>query len=201
MMPAMTAPALQRPASHAELDDLTLARARRGEDAACRALVVRYQKVVFAVLHRVLAGSRAQGQVEDLAQETFLRVFKALPGFRADGPARLSTWILTIASNLAVDVLRKRQLSVVGMEDASHVPSPLRADHAADARRVGRAVETALARLPEEQRVLFVLRAYHDVSHEELCAAFDLELGTVKSRLSRARAALQQSLSAMEVTP
>src|SRR5260221_14313014 len=69
-----------------ELDELTLARAQRGDEAAARALVERYQRRVFALLSRMLGGQRAL--VEDLAQETFLRVFRALPGFTAAGPAR-----------------------------------------------------------------------------------------------------------------
>jgi RNA polymerase sigma-70 factor (ECF subfamily) len=202
MMAVMTlVPATAPAAARNELDELTLARARKGEDRACRVLVERYQRPVFALLSRLLHATVHAGQVEDLAQESFLRVFRALPGFRSDGAARLSTWILTIASNLAVDTLRRRRGTTVDLQEASHLHAVERSDHSAVKHAVGASLQAAVAALPEEQRVLFLLRAYHDVSHEELAASFGLELGTVKSRLSRARAALRDVLTQQEVLP
>src|SRR5689334_18072791 len=93
-----------------ELDELTLARAQRGEETARRALVLRYQDPVHALLWRLLGGTRRQALVEDVAQEAFLRVFRALPRFVQGGPARLSTWIFTIATRLAMMELRKKPL-------------------------------------------------------------------------------------------
>jgi len=188
-------------APRAELDELTLMRARRGERAACKTLVERYQRPVFALLSRMLVNSAHAGQLEDLAQETFLRVFKALPGFKTDGPARLSTWILTIASNLAVDSLRKKRGNLVDLEEAAHVHAVERSDHSAVRNAVGASLQAAVATLPDEQRALFLLRAYHDVSYDELAASFSLDVGTVKSRLSRARSALKEQLAATEVVP
>ena len=88
-----------------ELDPGLLSRCQAGEQAALRLFVEHYQRAVFALLSRVL-GQRPE--VEDLAQETFLRAIVALPGFAPAGPARLSTWLLTIATRLALDVCRKR---------------------------------------------------------------------------------------------
>lgn len=89
-----------------ELDPATLARARNGDPIAFRAFVVRYERPVFALLSRLMGRGR---EVEDLAQETFLRAFRALPGFDPDGPARVSTWLLTIATRLALDARKKRR--------------------------------------------------------------------------------------------
>src|SRR5215213_1464126 len=89
-----------------ELDEVTLARAQRGDRAAQAMLVERYQRPVFALLSRMVGRERAL--VEDLAQETFLRVLRSLAGFTVNGPARLSTWIVTIATRLALDHLRRR---------------------------------------------------------------------------------------------
>jgi len=86
-----------------DLDDLTLARAKAGDESARGALIERYQRPVFALLWRML---RDRGAVEDLAQETFLRALAALARFDPGGPARLNTWILTIAARLALDHLR-----------------------------------------------------------------------------------------------
>ncbi|HVV88747.1 MAG TPA: sigma factor, partial [Kofleriaceae bacterium] len=76
------------PPAAAELDEVTLRRAQRGDADAGRALVERYQGAVFALLGRMLGGVR-RGAIEDLAQDTFLAVFAALPRFRPDGSARL----------------------------------------------------------------------------------------------------------------
>ena len=81
-----------------ELDRCTLDRARALEPVALRAFVARYERPVFALLSRMLGRGP---HVEDLAQETFLRAFRALPAFRPDGTARASTWLLTIATRLA----------------------------------------------------------------------------------------------------
>jgi RNA polymerase sigma-70 factor (ECF subfamily) len=156
--------------------------------------VERYQDAVFAMLSRTLAGRRP-GSVEDLAQETFLRVFRALPDFRASGPARLSTWILTIASRLAIDELRKKHADGVVPESLT---APERADARVDRDAARRALLSALDALGDEMRAAFVLRAYHELSYEEIAEALGVELGTVKSRLSRAKASLREALTEVE---
>jgi len=179
--------------TRAELDDLTLARARRGDDAACRALVTRYQHVVFAVLSRMLMHRGDRALVEDLAQETFLRVFRALPGFDVAGPARLSTWILTIASRLALDELRKKPRALDAVDD-SHASS-VRTEAGATDRQLGLAIESAVASLGPDFQSVFILSEFHELSHDEIARALDVETGTVKSRLSRARASLRTALA------
>ena len=168
-----------------ELDDLTLQRARRGDARAFRALVEMYQRRVFALVGRMLGRGRAS-LVEDLAQETFLRVFRALPAFAPEGPARLSTWILTIAARLALDELARRRPVVLAQE-----PS---APPDAEARALGRAIERAVAALPPDFRAVFLLREYHDLDYDEIARALEIDLGTVKSRLSRARSQLRAAL-------
>src|SRR4051812_49404701 len=123
---------MSQPAGHPkELDELTLKRAQRGEPAACRRLVETYQRAVFAILSRMLSPRGRRARVEDLAQETFLRVFRALPQFSPGGPARLSSWILTIATRLALDELAKTDRGAP-LDAAKHVDSGLRADDALD---------------------------------------------------------------------
>ena len=89
------------------LDELTLRRAQRGDDRAWRALIERYQAPVHALIWRLLAG-RSRHRVEDLVQETFVRVLRALPNWDLAGPASLQTWILTIATRLTLNELRSR---------------------------------------------------------------------------------------------
>jgi RNA polymerase sigma-70 factor (ECF subfamily) len=173
-----------------ELDELTLARAQKGERAAWAALVSRYQGPVFALISRVLGRRRTSATYEDLAQETFLRVYRALPGFDARGPARLSTWILTIASRLAISELRRRPGEYLVPDEPSR-PAP---DD--DQRRaLRRAIERAMAELPPVYRAAFVLRELHELSHEEIGRALDVPVGTVKSRLARARQELAEALA------
>ena len=181
---------MQLPADR-ELDELTLRRAQRGEEAACRALVERYQRPVFALIGRMLG--RRDG-VEDLAQETFLRAFRALADFDPRGPARLSTWLLTIATRLCLDALRRRVPETLPLESARALEGGARTDATVDRRTLGLALAAAVASLPHDQRAVVVLREWHELDYDEIAHALDLDLGTVKSRLSRARAALRQAL-------
>ncbi len=178
-----------------ELDDVTLARAQRGEPLAWRALVEHYQVAVFGLLGRMLGGDR-RAQVEDLAQDTFLAVFRQLAGFSALGPARLSTWILTIASRRAIDELRRRPPSPLALVDIVAGRSDRdRGDAALTRRQVAVAIDRALAELAPDYRAAFVLRELHGLEYVEISRALEIDLGTVKSRLARARAALRAALA------
>lgn len=180
-----------------ELDDITLVRAQRGDARAQSALVVRYQRPVFAILSRMLHG-HGRDLVEDVAQDTFLRVFKALPTFQRGGPARLSTWILTIASNRAIDELRRRRRPQVPLSEAradEATGGDAAADAIAERKMLARVLEQAIADLSPEHRAAFMLREYHELAYEEIAEHLQIDLGTVKSRLSRARAALRRALA------
>jgi RNA polymerase sigma-70 factor (ECF subfamily) len=181
-----------------DLDELTLARARQGDSGACRSLVERYQRPVFAILSRMLRPSGRGNLVEDLAQETFLRVFRSLSDFRPDGPARLSTWILTIASRLAIDELRRTPLRPVDQSAVVSVPATEQTDAAAVRSSLQLVLEKALAELEPDQRAAFLLRHYHELSHQEIAQCCDIQIGTVKSRIARARAALSEALSEVQ---
>jgi RNA polymerase sigma-70 factor, ECF subfamily len=185
----MQAAAMAR-ASSEPLDELTLRRAQRGDERAWRDLIARYQQPVHALIWRLLAG-RARHRVEDLTQETFVRVLRALPRFEPNGSASLSTWILTIATRLTLNELRKPELAGLERE-------PLgtdRADADAERKRLGAAIATGIAALPDAQRAVLVLREYHDLDYAEIADVLELDVGTVKSRLSRARATLREHLT------
>lgn len=177
-----------------ELDDVTVRRAQRGDPAACRALVAHHQGAVFALLGRVLGGGR-RALVEDLAQDTFLAVFQGLPGFSTAGPARLSTWILAIASRRAIDELRRRRPPPIAIADLVADPRGEAASEAINRRQLAAAIDRALAELPPEYRAAFVLRELHGLDYGEIAAALEIEVGTVRSRLHRARAALRTALA------
>lgn len=184
-------PALASVRTAAPLDELTLRRAQRGEERAWRALIERYQHPVHALIWRLLAG-RARHRVEDLVQETFVRVLRALSGFDPRGPATLSTWMLTIAARVALNELRRPELAELPDEP----PGAERTDADVERRQLAMAIEAAVAALPDAQRAVFVLREYHELDYADVASALDIDVGTVKSRLARARAALRERLAA-----
>lgn len=182
---AMAAPAR----SPEPLDELTLRRAQRGDERAWRDLVEHYQRAIHALIWRLLA-RRARHRVEDLTQETFVRVLRALPTFDPAGPASLSTWMLTIATRLALNELRRPEHEELAVEPTADD----RTDAMTERQRLGAAIAAGVAALPETQRAVFVLREYHELEYQDIAAALELDLGTVKSRLARARAALRDYL-------
>jgi RNA polymerase sigma-70 factor (ECF subfamily) len=184
------------PGAEPDLDEITLARAKAGDRAAQAALVRRYERPVFSLLWRMVGPQRAL--VEDLTQETFLRVLRALTRFEYDGRARMVTWVLSIASRLAIDHLRacrpRTETEVVPGALPVALPRP---DHEASRRALAVALVHAVETLGPPFRAAFLLREVHGLSYDEIGLALDIDVGTVKSRLARARAALQAALAEM----
>jgi RNA polymerase sigma-70 factor (ECF subfamily) len=178
-----------------DLDEITLTRARRGDPRAFAALVTRYQRPVHAVLSRILTGVASAAEVDELAQDVFLRVFRALPGFESRGPGRLTKWVLTIAGRLAIDELRRPRATVAPIDAEALATRAPSTDATTARRQLHAALVRALEALTPEQRATFVLREFHDFDYDELARALDVDLGTVKSRLSRARSALRALLA------
>jgi RNA polymerase sigma factor (sigma-70 family) len=189
-------------AASRELEPALLARAQAGEEAACRALVTRYQDRVFATLARVLGRGPRLGMVADLAQETFLRVFRQLRRFAPDGPGRLSSWILTIAARVALDELKRRRVDPLAPEEvAARMHTGATTGQGLEQAETAVVVEEALARLGPGLRAVLILRVVEELPYEQIARQLDIEIGTVKSRLARARASLWQALAAAEETP
>jgi RNA polymerase sigma-70 factor (ECF subfamily) len=185
----MTMPASATACEPDSLDELMLRRAQRGDERAWRDLIARYQQPIHALIWRMFAG-RARHRVEDLVQETFVRVLRALPDYDPDGPASLSTWMLTIATRLALNELRRPELARLEIEPEGVE----RADGDAERIRIGRAIAAGVAALPDAQRAVFVLREYHGLEYAEIATTLELNVDTVKSRLNRARMALRDRL-------
>lgn len=177
--------------SIAPIDDLTLRRAQRGDERAWRELIDQHAGAVHGVIWRLFAG-RARHRVEDLVQETFVRVLRGLPDFDPAGPARLSTWILTIATRLALNELRRPEAAPLAAEPVAGT----RTDRATERQRLAVAIGAAVAALPTDQRAVLILREYEGLDYHDIATVLELELGTVKSRLARARIALRADLAA-----
>ncbi len=187
--------------SQLETSEATLiARCRAGEQAACEQLVAEHQAMVFQLGCHLL-GSRDEAY--DLSQEVFLRVFRTIDRFRAD--ASLKTWIYRIAINQASNRRRfwsrRHRLGQVSLD--AHVEvhgEPTEATDASSPHRIlaskqlAERLTVALDALPFDQRTVIILREVEGLSYDEIAQALDIAVGTVKSRLTRARQALRASL-------
>jgi RNA polymerase sigma-70 factor (ECF subfamily) len=172
-------------------DDL-LVRLRRGDSRAFEDLVRTYQHRVFGVGLRML-GSRAEA--EEIAQETFLRAHRALADFR--GEARLGTWLYGIAARLCLNRLASSERRHPRADDDALDRVPANVADAATAlerTELEAALHQAIAELPDERRIVVVLRDVEGLAYEEIAEALGLELGTVRSRLHRARTELKAKL-------
>lgn len=182
------------------LDDTALVQSHlAGESRAFGVLVDRYQVRLLNFVHRIV-GDRERS--EDLVQEAFIRVHRHLARF--DRSKKFSTWVYTIASNLAKNELRNRARSPLVLFTAlapqwDDEERPLefedygaQPDEAFRQNHLREAVEQSVARLPAHHREVFVLREIEGRSYEEIAEMTHCNLGTVKSRLNRARNAFAE---------
>lgn len=183
-----------------------LAQLRRRDEAAFNALVRAHQAQVFRLLHRLL-GDAAEAQ--DVAQEVFVSVFKSIDRFRGD--SQLSTWIYRIATNHGrnrIKYLQRRARDArrpleedtttadqIALPTGAVVPRP---DEWVQGYQAQRHVRRALDALDEEQRALVVLRDIEHLSYDDMQRITGLPIGTVKSRLHRARMALHRHYAALQ---
>jgi RNA polymerase sigma-70 factor (ECF subfamily) len=172
-----------------------------GQSRAFDVLVDRYQNRLLNFIYRTV-GDRERA--EDLVQEAFIRVHRHMARF--DGAKKFSTWIYTIAGNLAKNELRNRsrnplvlfQTMTQGWEDEERPlefeDSSMAPDELYKKRHVKELVEATVAKLPEHHREVFVLRELEGRSYEEIAEITHCNLGTVKSRLNRARSSFAEMI-------
>ena len=179
----------------APLDVAVLERCRAQDPMAFRAFVVRYERMVFALLSRMLGHGP---EVEDLAQETFVRAYRAFPEFDLTGPAKPSTWLLTIATRLALDARKKKKLDQTSLDEdddhAGRLPTGSTPELALERRQLGQAISEAAARLPDQQCAALVLAEIHGLSILEIAEALGIPENTAKTRLFRAREKMREAL-------
>ncbi len=172
--------------------DASLPRGQR--EQAFTGLVDRFQRRVFAVCLRTLGGDVADA--EDATQEVFVRLARSAATFRGD--AKLSTWLYAVARNVATDRVRhearRPATPVADVADVAGYDAAVADDHHAEAETAGD-LAAALAQLDDTSRTLLLLIAVEGLSYAEAAAASDLAVGTVKSRVSRARVRLGELLA------
>ncbi len=182
------------PDSKRPSDEVLMALVKQGDHAAFQELVTRYKNRIIGFVYRTV---NSRELAEDIAQEAFLRVFTKAHTFR-DG-ARFSPWFYRIASNLAINELRRRRrVSFISLErpirtssgdelvrdveDDARGPAELAEQH-----ELGGEIARAIADLPIKYRVAFVLRDVQGHSYERIAEIVGVPLGTIKSRVNRAR--------------
>jgi RNA polymerase sigma-70 factor (ECF subfamily) len=173
-------------------DAALLARLRTGDPQAFEALVSIYQHRVFGVALRMLS-SRAEA--EEIAQETFLRAHRALGEFR--GEARLGTWLYAIASRLCLNRLASGPRQHERSDETTLRLWPAEgvdAVAALEQRERQAALHEAIGSLPEERRIVVVLRDLEGLAYDEIAEVLGLPVNTVRSRLHRARLDLKAKL-------
>ena len=195
---ATEAAAADEPAGAAAAEEEQLvAEAQRGSIDAFNRLVRAYERQVYNVALRVVGDTDT---AEDVTQDTFLLAYKSLHQFRG---GIFRAWLLRIATNRCYDELRRRQRRPAGsFDELGFEPrvewSTLAAGEEPQARaerlELARALELALAQLPDDQRLVVVLSDVQGYSYDEIAAITGVELGTIKSRLSRGRGRLRQAL-------
>ena len=173
-----------------------IARLQKRDETAFEELLRQYEKKVYTLCFRMCGNSE---DAEEAAQDTFLALWRGIDRFRQE--SSLSTWIYRLASNACIDLLRRRkkQGSSLSLDDEELFldavdPAP-RPREAVEHREAQKLLQEGLSALPEEYRKVLILREIEGLSYTEIAESASLELGTVKSRISRGRVLLRNFLS------
>src|SRR5580692_3925788 len=186
-----------------EVDQQLVERAQRGDKQAFEVLVAKYQRKLARLLSRFI---RDPGEVEDVTQEAFVKAYRALPSFRGD--SAFYTWLYRIGINAAKNYLvaMGRRAPTTTEHDAEDAESFEDGDQLRDintpenmlmSKQVATVVNTAMNELPEELRTAITLREIEGLSYEEIAEIMNCPIGTVRSRIFRAREAIAEKLRPM----
>ncbi len=186
--------------SEREIDQQLVERAQGGDKHAFEVLVAKYQRKMARLLSRFI---RDQAEIEDVAQEVFIKAYRALPLFRGDSV--FYTWLYRIAINTAKNYLvaqgRRAPTSTEfdaeeaeGFEDATQLRDINTPESLLQSKQTGATINAAMAALPEELRSAILLREIEGLSYEEIAEAMSCPIGTVRSRIFRAREAVAEKL-------
>ncbi|MBL8481620.1 MAG: RNA polymerase sigma factor RpoE [Rhodocyclaceae bacterium] len=183
-----------------EADQLLVERAQQGDKRAFGLLVEKYQRKLGRLLSRLI---RDPAEVEDVTQEAFIKAYRALPAFR--GESAFYTWLYRIGINTAKNYLvsqgRRAPTSTEfdaeeaeSFDDGDMLRDVNTPEHVFLSKQIGETVNAAIAALPEELRTAITLRELEGLSYEEIATIMDCPIGTVRSRIFRAREAIAAKL-------
>ena len=186
--------------SDRELDQQIVERAQRGDKHAFELLVSKYQRKLGRLLTRFI---RDPAEVEDVCQEAFIKAYRALPSFRGD--SAFYTWLYRIGINTAKNYLvamgRRAPTSTEfdteeaeNFEDADQLRDINTPESLMMTRQIGDTVNESMAQLPEDLRTAITLREVEGMSYEDIAVIMNCPIGTVRSRIFRAREAISEKL-------
>ena len=178
-------------------DEELVTRSMGGDTDSFNQLVLRWERPIYALAYRVIG---REEEARDVCQDTFLRAYRALPGFK--GQAKFSSWLYRIALNLCRDWIRRQRRAPVMQMPEGVDPLEMAAEREpaesietlVARRELSAVVEEAMARLPEEQRTAIILKEYHGMTFQEIADLQGCPLSTVKTRLYQGLSVLRREL-------
>jgi RNA polymerase sigma-70 factor, ECF subfamily len=184
-------------------DEELVARSVEGDADSFNQLILRWERPIYALAYRTIG---REDEARDIVQDTFLRAYRALPGFK--GQAKFSSWLYRIALNLCRDWIRKQRRTPTvqtpeGMDliELASEQGPVESiEELVSRRQMSEAVAIAMKRLPEEQRTAIVLKEYHGLTFQEIAELQGCPLSTVKTRLYQGLSVLRRQLNASGMT-
>ena len=191
--------------SEKEIDQALVERVQKGDKAAFELLVSKYHRKIIRLISRLV---RDPAEVEDVAQDAFIKAYRALPQFR--GESAFYTWLYRIAVNTAKNYLATQGRRAPTSTEADAAETFSDADQLRDintpesmlmSKQIAETVNAAMAVLPEELRQAITLREIEGLSYEEIAEMMDCPIGTVRSRIFRAREAIAAKLRPLLDTP
>lgn len=191
---------MNEPINHSEdLDQDLVLRVQRGDKTAFDLLVIKYQHRIVHLVNRYV---KDPSEAQDVAQDAFIKAYRALADFRGD--SAFYTWLYRIAINTAKNYLlsRSRRHSdyEIEVQDAEQVENALQLkdmdtpENLLMNEQIVEVIKAAIENLPEEMRIAITLREFEGMSYEEIAEAMDCPIGTVRSRIFRAREAIDEKL-------
>lgn len=194
---------VDRVSADRELDQELVERAQRGDKRAFELLVQKYQRKLARLLSRMV---RDQAEIEDITQESFIKAYRALPQFR--GESAFYTWLYRIAVNTAKNYLVARGKRPISnselfdddgdsIDEADLVQDNATPDAQLQSKQIAIAVNQAVDALPEELRTAITLREIEGLAYEEIAEMMNCPIGTVRSRIFRAREAIAEKIRPM----
>ncbi|WP_374625453.1 RNA polymerase sigma factor RpoE [Pandoraea sp.] len=193
--------------SEREIDQALVERVQKGDKAAFELLVAKYHRKIIRLVSRLV---RDSAEVEDVTQEAFIKAYRALPQFR--GESAFYTWLYRIAVNTAKNHLatQGRRAPTSTEANAEEAETFAEADQLRDintpesmlmSKQIAQTVNSAMEALPDELRTAITLREIEGLSYEEIAEAMGCPIGTVRSRIFRAREAIASRLRPLLDTP
>ena len=181
-------------------DELLVQRCKKGQLEAYEKLIKKYETKVYSLCYRY---SGNYDDANDLAQEAFIKVFNSIDKFK--GKSAFSTWLYRVTANVCLDEMRKQKKTPISIDkpqeteegevyfnlpDQKYNPEII-----AEKNDLKQLVHKGISKLPKEQRIIIILREMEELSYEEISEVLEISIGTVKSRLNRARKNLKEILS------